>query len=237
MKNTKKTLNQNKKTIKGEKRGGLFGSYTPPRMDPTTPEVAIDGAICQTQLTNRDGSQARKGIKCQQDSLCLNTSSGSIQETVKPYTSWGENDILNRYKGTCQPANNEKQLLSRTMNAVTNTVVGASSSVSRSGDLAKMCGWMPSIQNTGEGIFNKNIWRNLKRNMCILATIPSNQLETLIKDQGTRNDKDNLLKIMEKHGVNLNVTEFDSNVKMGGKKNKSNKKNNKKNKTTKNKKK
>ena len=208
MTNTKKQKNTNKKTMKGK---GLWSSYKAPQNPQTTSASASLNQPCQSQLVNKNETQARPGIKCTDPgTTCLTSTGGLVKESIKPMWSWGQTDVNNKYKGTCQPDQNQKSYRQRVWKETKNTVQGSANAVLRSKDLAKMCGFIPSIQKTESGlVFSKNLWRNLKRNMCILASIPSNQLQTLITDDSnSQQDMNNILTRMTNHGININPSDF-----------------------------
>merc|ERR1711907_47186 len=206
MKNTKKQRNTNNKTMKGK---GLFSSYKAPEEIPTPLGSATSGQNCQAQLLNRDGSQARKGIECTDGTVCQTKQGKKIKSSLKAMISWGQKDVTGRNMGTCEDASQVKGLGSRMVSSAKNTVQGSANAATRMNELGKMCGFIPSIQTTESGLtFNKNLWRNLKRNMAILASIPSDQLETLLNTPQSKSDYQNLSTRLQKHGINLDANDF-----------------------------
>ena len=208
MKNTKKQINTNKKTMRGK---GIFSSYKAPTDPITPPESATDGQDCQAQLLNKDGkTQARKGIECTDGTVCQTKTGAQISSSKKAYmTSWGQKDVTGNYMGKCGDPTKVKGITQRAWNATKNTVQGTANATTRMNELGKMCGFIPSIQITESGLtFNKNLWRNLKRNMAILASIPSDQLETLLNTPQSKSDYENLSTRLEKHGINLDANNF-----------------------------
>ena len=206
MKNTKNKKNTNKKTMKGR---GLLSSYTAPKDVVTPLGSASSGQPCQAQLLNKDGTQARQGIVCTDGTVCQTNSGAKIKSSLKPITYWGQKDVTGKNMGTCQDPENVKSLASRAWSTTKDTVQGTANASLRLNELGKMCGFIPSIQKTESGLnFNKNLWRNLKRNMAILSSIPSDQLETLLTTSQSQSDYQNLSIRLQKHGINLNANDF-----------------------------
>merc|ERR1711907_364828 len=205
MKNTKKQKNTNKKTMRGK---GFFSSYKAPQEEPSPLGSATLGQPCQAQLLNKDGTQARRGIECTDGTVCQTNSGKEIKSSIKPNLYWGQKDVTGNNMGTCEDASQVKGLGSRMVSSAKNTVQGSANAATRMNELGKMCGFIPSIQTTESGLtFNKNLWRNLKRNMAILPSIPSDQLETLLTPQ-SKSDYENLSTRLEKHGINLDANDF-----------------------------
>lgn len=210
MKNTNKQRNKSKKTMKGK---GFFSSYKAPQDPVTELETASDGKPCQAQLLNKDGkTQARKGIECSDGNVCQTNTGKKIKSSVKPVMYWGQKDVGSGNMGFCGDPANIKGFVARTTSAAKNTVQGTAYASLRLNELGKMCGFIPSIQTTESGLnFSKNLWRNLKRNMTILSSIPSDQLQTLLNTPQSKSDYKNLSTRLQKHGVNLDPNEFSDN--------------------------
>ena len=209
MKNTKKERNINKKTMRGK---GFLSSYKAPQETPTPLGSATSGQPCQAQLLNKDGTQARRGIECTDGTICQTSSGKKINSSMKPNFYWGQKDVTGNNMGTCEDPSKVKGSVARSVSAVKNTIQGTANASMRLNELGKMCGFIPDIQKTQSGLtFNKNLWRNLKRNMAILSSIPSNQLETLLNTPQSQSDYKNLSERLQKHGINLDANDFSDN--------------------------
>ena len=188
---------------------GWLSSYKAPQESPTPLGAATSGQACQAQLLNKDGTQARRGIACTDGTICQTNYGKEIKSSIKPNLYWGQKDVTGNNMGTCDDPSKVKGLGSRMVSSAKNTVQGSANAATRMNELGKMCGFIPSIQTTESGLtFNKNLWRNLKRNMAILASIPSDQLETLLNTPQSKSDYQNLSTRLQKHGVNLDANDF-----------------------------
>ena len=176
------------------------------------PSIAAPGGLCQSELINPDYSHVRDEIACPYKTKCITETGAPVKSKKKArFTKWTKKSIYEKYKGTCKDPSARKSLVSRVWKETKNKVKGSVTTAARMPSLAKLCGFIPNQPETDGLKFSKNIWRNLKRNMVVLAAIPTEELKSqfLPEDSEQLKDYQNLMERMKKYNVNLNPSNYD----------------------------
>merc|ERR1711907_702646 len=148
---------------------------------------------CQAELLNKDKLVARPGIPCEgENEFCATSLTDNTQIDIKTpkkakVFNWSEKEKNNKYKGYCKPL---KALKKSLMSRAGNQMWSAGRVASSSKDLGYLCAAIPRGKEEQQYPFSKNLWRNLKRNMLILASANSKFLEqSLIEGPADREIK------------------------------------------------
>ena len=182
--------------------------------------------ICQAELISKKGDQDRKQKLCGVNEFCATSLTDNTQIDIKTpkkarMFNWSEKEKDSKYKGYCKPLKTLKKSL---MSRAGNEIWSAGRVASRSKDLGYLCAAIPRKQEEQQYPFSKNLWRNLKRNMLILASTNSKLLEQALitnaaaaekagKMEGnlgikSQTDLNNLIEIASK-SVKLDSTVYD----------------------------
>jgi hypothetical protein len=182
--------------------------------------------ICQAELLNKKGDRDRDQKLCGVNEFCATSLTDNAQIDIKTpkkakVFNWSEKEKDSKYKGYCKPLKTLKKSL---MSRAGNQIWSAGRVASRSKDLGYLCAAIPRGKEEQQYPFSKNLWRNLKRNMLILASTNSLMLEEalitkaanaekagkLSGNRGTKSQEDfnNLIEIASK-SVELDSKVFD----------------------------
>lgn len=134
---------------------------------------------CQAELIDKAGTPVRDQQPCGVNEFCATSLTDNTQIDIKTpkkakVFNWSEKEKDSKYKGYCKPLKTLKKSL---MSRAGNEIWSAGRVASRSKDLGYLCAAIPRGKEEQQYPFSKNLWRNLKKNMLILASANSKILE------------------------------------------------------------
>merc|ERR1711871_1870650 len=214
MKNTKKyNIKKNKtfkKNIKKGKGGGLLWSSSKKEKEPAQdiddkPDIIVNkiGDVCQAKLFNPQRNYDRPPIArhsqlCNTGLECL-TQKKKLVSTKDQYarrSDWEPGTTA--YKGNCDLKENMKQsTLSKIGSKIGNAGFAAARVAGRTTDVGGLAAVFPKNRKEFNRFYSKNIWRNLKRNMVILASMDTKQFEDQFNKQYSEKDQQDFKNLLD----------------------------------------